>query len=107
MEKPAVKTCRINWQSLSLQFLLLCCCLLAASATLAKGMAPADIEKVLAEAHAKFKGVKDGANADYIPALDEVDPELFGISIVTPDGRVYDVGDSNYTFSIQSINRPI
>lgn len=105
MKKNAVETYRINWQSLSLQFLLLCCCLLAASATLAKGMAPADIEKVLAEAHAKFKGVKDGANADYIPALDEVDPELFGISIVTPDGRVYDVGDSNYTFSIQSISK--
>ena len=79
--------------------------LLLSLPTAARGLASEQIEKVLAEAHQKFKGVKDGANADYIPALDEVDPELFGISIVTPDGRVYDVGDSNYTFSIQSISK--
>ena len=71
----------------------------------AADLSPAKIEQVLAEAHSQFKGVKDGANADYIPALDEVDPELFGISLVTPDGRVYNVGDSKYTFSIQSISK--
>ncbi|MEP4486408.1 MAG: glutaminase A [Halioglobus sp.] len=81
--------------------------LIATTATLsqAAGLAPADIERVLGEAHKKFSGVKDGANADYIPALDEVNSELFSISLVTPDGRVYDVGDSNYTFSIQSISK--
>ncbi|MEP6389556.1 MAG: glutaminase A [Halioglobus sp.] len=71
----------------------------------AAGIAPADIERVLGEAHKQFSAVKDGANADYIPALDEVNSELFSISLVTPDGRVYDVGDSNYTFSIQSISK--
>ena len=95
----------MNLRTSAMQFLLVCCCVLAASTTLARGLVPAEIEKVLAQAHSKFKGVKDGANADYIPALDEVDPELFGISLVTPDGRVYDVGDSNYTFSIQSISK--
>jgi glutaminase len=71
----------------------------------AKGLAPADIERVLGEAHRQFSGVKNGANANYIPALDQVNPELFSISLMTPDGRVYDVGDSNYTFSIQSISK--
>jgi glutaminase len=94
-----------GWQSLVLRALLFTSCLLAASSTLAKGLAAADIETVLAEAHAKFRNVKEGANANYIPALDKVDSELFGISIVTPDGRVYDVGDSAYTFSIQSISK--
>ena len=93
-----------NLSLLARQLLMATCCLLGASGATA-AIAPADIERVLNEAHSKFKGVKDGANADYIPALDEVDPELFGISIVTPDGRVYDVGDSNYTFSIQSISK--
>ena len=83
--------------------LLAGCWLMAAGG--AWGLEPAQIEKVLHEAHSKFKGVKDGANADYIPALAEVDSELFGISIVTPDGKVYDVGDSSYTFSIQSISK--
>lgn len=31
-----------------------------------------EIEKVLDEAYKKFKGLKDGANADYIPALDRI-----------------------------------
>ena len=84
--------------------LLLSAFYLALPAT-AADLSPEKIEKVLAEAHKAFKGVKDGANADYIPALDEVDPELFGISLVTPDGRVYNVGDSKYTFSIQSISK--
>ena len=100
-----LSTYRPNLRTLAIQCLLLSCCLLATSTTFARGLAPAEIEKVLAEAHSKVKGVKDGANADYIPALAEVDPELFGISLVTPDGRVYDVGDSDYTFSIQSISK--
>jgi len=96
---------RQNLSARALQVLLICCSLLAAPASLAKGLAPATIEKLLTEAHSKFAGVTEGANADYIPALAEVDPELFGISLVTPDGRVYDVGDANYTFSIQSISK--
>ena len=71
----------------------------------AADLSPEKIERVLADAHKMFKGVKDGANANYIPALDEVDSELFGISLVTPDGRVYNVGDSKYVFSIQSISK--
>jgi glutaminase len=85
--------------------LLLAGCWLVAAGGAWAALEPAQIEKVLNEAHSKFKGVKDGANADYIPALAEVDSELFGISIVTPDGKVYDVGDTSYTFSIQSISK--
>lgn len=98
-------TPRRHWRNFARRALLLTCCLLAASSSLARGLAAADIEKVLGEAHARFKGVTDGDNADYIPALDKVDSELFGISLVTPDGRVYDVGDSGFTFSIQSISK--
>ena len=56
-------------------------------------MAKADVEKALADAYAKYKGLKEGANADYIPALAKVDPELFGIALVTADGKVYTTGD--------------
>jgi len=57
------------------------------------------------EAYAKFKGDTRGKNADYIPYLAKVDPDLFGISVVTTDGQVYSVGDVNYSFSIQSISK--
>jgi len=63
------------------------------------------IDELLEEAHKKFKGVKEGKNADYIPALAEVPSKLFGISLVTTDGKVYDEGDTKSLFSIQSISK--
>jgi glutaminase len=65
-----------------------------------------DIQKVVDEAHARFKDVTDGANANYIPILDTVPSELFGIVIVTNDGKVYSAGDIDYRFSIQSVSKP-
>lgn len=64
-----------------------------------------NINATLEEAHKKFKGLKEGANADYIPALKKVDSELFGIVLVTVDGRVFDIGDIDKEFSIQSISK--
>jgi glutaminase len=53
----------------------------------------------------KYKGLKEGKNADYIPALAKVNPELFGITLVTADGQSYDIGDTKHEFSIQSISK--
>jgi glutaminase len=64
-----------------------------------------DPAALLKEAHAKFQGVTEGKNADYIPALAEVDSKLFGIALVTPDGKVYEAGDVAAPFSIQSISK--
>ena len=41
----------------------------------------------------------------YIPALAKVDPNLFGIAVVTVDGQVYTAGDVNTEVSIQSISK--
>ena len=41
----------------------------------------------------KYKDLKEGKNADYIPALAKVDPNIFGIALVTADGQVYTAGD--------------
>ncbi len=43
--------------------------------------------------------------ADYIPELAKADPEWFGVSVVTVDGRVYEVGDCHQPFTIQSISK--
>jgi glutaminase len=56
-------------------------------------------------AYAKFKDLKEGKNADYIPALAEVDPNIFGIAVVTADGKVYTAGDLTSEVSIQSISK--
>jgi glutaminase len=64
-----------------------------------------DIQKVVDAAYAKFRNLKEGKNADYIPALAKVDPGLFGIAVVTGDGKVYTAGDIKTEVSIQSISK--
>ena len=64
-----------------------------------------DIQAALDGAYAKFKDVQDGKNADYIPALAKVDSKIFGIALVTTDGKVYTAGDINSEVSIQSISK--
>lgn len=65
-----------------------------------------DFQRVVNAAHAKYKDLKDGNNADYIPVLTETPSDLFGVVIVTKDGRVYGAGDVDYRFSIQSVSKP-
>jgi len=65
----------------------------------------AEIDAALTAAHAKYKGLAEGKNADYIPALAKVPSDLFGIAVVTVDGQVYTVGDVDQLFSMQSISK--
>jgi glutaminase len=64
-----------------------------------------DIQRVVDQAYARFKNLKEGKNADYIPALAKVDPDLFGIALVTPDGKMYMAGNNTTEVSIQSISK--
>ncbi|MFL5811322.1 MAG: glutaminase A [Flavisolibacter sp.] len=63
------------------------------------------IEAVLTDAYNKFKDLKEGKNADYIKELANVDPNIFGIAIVTTDGHVYTKGDITSMVSIQSVSK--
>jgi glutaminase len=66
---------------------------------------PADPQAAIDAAFAKYKGLQEGKNADYIPALAKVDPNLFGIALVTADGKVVTAGDVKTEVSIQSISK--
>jgi glutaminase len=66
---------------------------------------PAEIQAALDAAHAKYKDLQEGKNADYIPALAKVDSKIYGIALVTPDGKVYTSGDVKSEVSIQSISK--
>jgi glutaminase len=66
---------------------------------------PDQINVALKAAHDKYKNLKEGANADYIPALAKVDSNIYGIALVTTDGKVYTVGDIQSEVSIQSISK--
>src|SRR5262249_47814897 len=63
------------------------------------------LERLAKEAYARFKADVSGKNADYIPALAKVPTNLFGITIVTVDGKVINVGDVDYPFSMQSCSK--
>jgi glutaminase len=69
------------------------------------GLSEAKINAALDAAYAQFKDLKEGANADYIPALAKVDSNIYGIALVTSDGRVYTKGDVASEVSIQSISK--
>ncbi len=71
----------------------------------AAAQTPAQIQAAVDAAYAKYKNLDEGANADYIPALAKVDPKLFGIAVVTADGKVYTAGNQTTEVSIQSISK--
>ena len=63
------------------------------------------IQSAINAAFAKYKNLQEGKNADYIPALAKVDPNLFGIAVVTVAGKTYTAGDIRSEVSIQSISK--
>jgi len=64
-----------------------------------------DVQSAVTAAFAKYRGLKEGKNADYIPALAHVDPNMFGIAVIGRDGKVFTAGDVNTEVSIQSISK--
>lgn len=67
--------------------------------------APANVDAAVKAAHEQFRGLNEGKNADYIPALAQVPSNYFGIGLVTPTGKSSFVGDVEPKFSIQSISK--
>ena len=70
-----------------------------------KAAAPNATQTAMNDALAKYKDIQEGKNADYIPALAKVDPNIYGIVVVTVDGKVYTAGDITSEVSIQSISK--
>ena len=61
---------------------------LGLSAPGVRAQTPAEIQAALDAAHAKYKDLQEGKNADYIPALAKVDPKIYGIALVTTDAAL-------------------
>ena len=55
--------------------------------------------------HSKYQSLSDGTVANYIPELAKVNPDLFSICIAIVNGDIYEVGDYNQLFTIQSISK--
>jgi glutaminase len=76
-----------------------------ATTALAQAPAKAQVDAAMKAAFDKYKGIQEGKNADYIPALAKVDPNIYGIALVGVDGSVHTMGDIKSEVSIQSISK--
>ncbi|MBA4749494.1 MAG: glutaminase A [Alphaproteobacteria bacterium] len=65
-----------------------------------------DYQPLLEELYKTYKSFNQGTLPTYIPELSLVDPQDFGISLHLLDGRSYHVGNSQRTFTIQSMVKP-
>ncbi len=64
------------------------------------------VREMLSAAHRTYQHIADGVVADYIPALAQASPDLFGIAVAGVGGRVAGVGDCAHAFTIQSVAKP-
>ena len=63
------------------------------------------LQRFLNRCHSQFALDDLGAVADYIPELKTADPAHFGIALATIDGHLYEIGDSDVPFTIQSVSK--
>lgn len=66
---------------------------------------PSPLQEFLENCHAEIRRDDSGTVADYIPELTKANPAHFGISLATMDGHVYEIGDTDVPFTIQSISK--
>ena len=63
-------------------------------------------DKIISEIYEEVKsGKPEGNVASYIPELSNVNPDKFGIALLTVDGSEFCFGDAEEKFSIQSISK--
>jgi glutaminase len=60
----------------------------------------------LNELHLRYRDHREGAIATYIPELAKANPDWFAICVVTADGQIYEIGDADREFTIQSVSKP-
>jgi len=69
------------------------------------GLDHAAVADAVQEAHAVALQASGGTNATYIPFLANVPAQLCGVCAVTPDGKVFEAGDTRFDFAIESISK--
>ena len=50
-----------------------------------------DLKQIITDIYNDLKSNNEGKVADYIPQLAKVNPELFGVSVCFPDGKIIDI----------------
>lgn len=66
---------------------------------------PDNYKTTLQDVYKKYQSDTSGNNASYIPELAKANQNLFAVSVVTIDGKIFSIGDSDVPFSLQSISK--
>lgn len=64
------------------------------------------VQRLVDEAHTRYKGDEDGDVSQVYPALARVPADLFGVCMVGTDGSVASAGDAEVEFTIMSVSKP-
>ena len=65
------------------------------------------IQRLIERLHARHADLDEGEVATYIPELAKADPRAFGIAVASAQGRIFEVGDAQVPFTIQSVSKPL
>ena len=66
-----------------------------------------NIKKYITSIYHELKDNNNGKVADYIPELSKVNPNNFGISVCTIKGEIFNIGDYETKFCLQSCSKPL
>ena len=64
-----------------------------------------DFQEFIKQIYEEYRHLYSGSLASYIPELTKANPNWFAISIVTKEGEIFEIGDIQENFTIQSISK--
>ena len=66
-----------------------------------------EVQTLVDELYERYRTLTSGEVATYIPELARMPPEKFAISLVAASGNLFEAGDIEHPFTIQSISKPL
>lgn len=66
-----------------------------------------NIKKIMQKVYDSVKNHNGGKVANYIPELACIDPNMFGVSVCDINGKIYNFGDYDKHFCLQSCSKPL
>ncbi len=64
------------------------------------------VERLVHEAHDRYRANRDGVISQAYPALASVPVDLFGVCVVGTSGATFEAGHADYEFTIMSVSKP-
>src|SRR5438045_531584 len=66
-----------------------------------------EVQALVNDLYERYRTLSEGQVATYIPELARADPDKFAISVVSTNGQLFEAGDHDHQFTIQSISKPL